>query len=250
MRDYGRVHTSFWTSETIRSLSAEARTLAFYLLTSPHTTIAGVFRLPDGYACEDLQASPETVEKGFKELFEKGFANRCETTKWVWICKHLEWNPPENPNQRKAAAKCAMSVPDNCTWKSDFLSTCGDFLGLDVPKKRNCSGTLPQPFANQEQEQKQEQKKEHASPTGSAAAHGSRLPDAWTLPDDWRTWAKSERPDVDPDREAASFADYWHAVPGQKGRKADWQGTWRNWIRRANATRGVSRETPMPRLEA
>ena len=35
-------------------------------------------------------------------------------------------------------------------------------------------------------------------------------------------------------READCFADYWHAVPGAKGRKADWQGTWRNWIRRSD----------------
>lgn len=33
--------------------------------------------------------------------------------------------------------------------------------------------------------------------------------------------------------EADRFRDYWIAQPGQKGVKADWSGTWRNWIRRA-----------------
>lgn len=67
-----------------------------------------------------------------------------------------------------------------------------------------------------------------------ASPIGSRLPADWSLPDDWRAWAEAERPDVDVAREAASFADYWHGLAGAKARKADWLGTWRNWIRRSN----------------
>lgn len=33
--------------------------------------------------------------------------------------------------------------------------------------------------------------------------------------------------------ELAKFRDYWAAQPGQKGVKADWPATWRNWCRRA-----------------
>ena len=70
MRDYGKVHTSFWTSETIRSMSEDARILAMYLLTCPHNTIAGVFRLPDGYICDDMQWPIERVLKAFAETVE------------------------------------------------------------------------------------------------------------------------------------------------------------------------------------
>jgi hypothetical protein len=157
LRDYGKVHTSFWSSATIRSLSEDGRTLALYLMTSPHTTIAGVFRLPDGYVCEDLQWSPERVAKGFEELLRNGFANRCETTKWLWIVKHLAWNPPENPNQCKAAAKCADGVPDECAWKLDFMRVCGPRIGLAAPPKPNRSRTVAKPFRNQEQKQEQKQ---------------------------------------------------------------------------------------------
>lgn len=160
MREYGKVHTTFWSSPTIRALSEDGRTLAFYLLTSPHSTSAGVFRLPDGYVCEDLQWSSERVSEGFRELFAKGFANRCGTTKWVWIVKHFDWNPPENPNQRKAAAKIAQSIPDECAWKPDFMRVYGDFLGIEWSKNANRSATVPKPFANQEQEQEQEQEKD------------------------------------------------------------------------------------------
>lgn len=160
MRDYGKVHTSFWASANIRSMSEDGRHLALYLLTCPHGTIAGTFRLPDGYVCEDLQWSSERVSKGFAELFANGFANRCETTKWVWVVKHLEWNPPENPNQRKSAAKVVGQIPDSCGWKADFMRVCGESLGLDVTEFIKRHGTVKQPLPNQEQEQEQKQEQD------------------------------------------------------------------------------------------
>lgn len=164
MRDYGKVFSRIWESEDFRSLSEDGRTLVLYLLTCKHATIAGVFRLPDGYACEDLQWSPERVREGFANASTKGFATRDEPTKWVWIAKFLEWNPPENPNQKKAAAKIALSVPEQCVWKSDFLSVATRSLGLDDDD--GC-GTLPKGLPNQKQKQKQKQdKKTGDSPAG------------------------------------------------------------------------------------
>jgi hypothetical protein len=156
MRDYGKVHTSFWTSPNIRELSDDGRALAIYLLTCPHGTIAGVFRLPDGYACEDLQWDTKRMKKTLAELLANGFATRCETTKWVWVTKHFVWNPPENPNQKKSAAKIVMQIPDECSWKADFIGKCGVYFGFDSTKSepfRNPSETLAEPLPNQEQEQ-------------------------------------------------------------------------------------------------
>lgn len=166
MRDYGKVYSTFWSSETTGGLSDDAKLLALYLMTCSHSTIAGVFRLPDGYVSEDLHWSGERVSKGFAELFAKGFANRCETTKWVWVKKHLEWNKPENPNQCKAAAKVARSVPDQCAWKRDYWRDSAEVLTLEPLPAFNPSGTVTQTLAEgfrnqeQEQEQKQEQKQE------------------------------------------------------------------------------------------
>lgn len=63
----------------------------------------------------------------------------------------------------------------------------------------------------------------------------SRLPADWQLPDSWREWATAERPDLDMQRAAAGFADYWRAKPGKDGRKTDWFATWRNWVRNERA---------------
>lgn len=179
MRDYGKVHTSFWTSDSMRKLSEDGRALALYLLTSPHGTLAGVMRLPDGYVCEDMQWEPERVAKGFSELLAKGFANRCETTKWTWVVAHFEWNPLDNPNQQKSARKILESIPAACGWKRAFMRDCGVFIGLPVDGSANPSVTVPKGSRNQEQEQEQDQEKTKSDspsvPEGGPLANG-RLP--------------------------------------------------------------------------
>lgn len=232
MRDYGKVYSTFWSSQTTHSLSDDGKLLALYLMTCSHNTIAGVFRLPDGYVAEDIGWDSARVQKGFSELLAKGFANRCETTKWVWVVKHLEWNKPENPNQRKSAAKVAQSVPVECTWKSCFMRDCAESLGIKDPTENNRSSTVAQPLLNQEQEQEQEQ---DVNAPSEKSPRGTALPKDWSLPDDWKTWAVTARPDIDVEMAADSFRDFWIAKPGKEGRKTDWKATWRNWVRNQRA---------------
>jgi uncharacterized protein YdaU (DUF1376 family) len=63
------------------------------------------------------------------------------------------------------------------------------------------------------------------------SAPSTRLSEDWQLPDEWAVWAKQERPDLNPNKVADSFKDYWIAQPSSKGKKANWLATWRNWIR-------------------
>ena len=64
-------------------------------------------------------------------------------------------------------------------------------------------------------------------------------------------WARKEFPGIDGRRQTDLFVDYWRAAPGQKGVKADWVSTWRNWIRRAaddlETHRGPSNVRHLPR---
>lgn len=73
---------------------------------------------------------------------------------------------------------------------------------------------------------------ERKKPTGSSsAARGQRLPDDWAPGTDLLAWARKRFPDVDAQAETEKFSDHWRAQPGARGRKADWDATWRNWIR-------------------
>ena len=238
MRDYGKVYSTFWSSQTTGQMSDDAKLLAMYLMTCSHSTIAGVYRLPDGYVSEDIGWSSERVKQGFEELFAKCFANRCETTKWVWIRKHLEWNKPENPNQRKSAAKIALSIPDECAWKLDFMRDCGEVLAIFTPENNNPSETVGEGLPNQEQEQEQKQDIGALSASPPKSPRGTALSADWELPDDWRAWAEAQRPDLDVLLVADAFRDFWIAKPGKDGRKSDWQATWRNWVRNQRSAAG------------
>lgn len=82
---------------------------------------------------------------------------------------------------------------------------------------------------------------ESGKPAADAAnTRGTRLADDWSLPQDWLNWATSEMrwPVTTACNEAAKFADYWHAMPGAKGRKVDWLMTWRNWCRNSKTPAG------------
>jgi hypothetical protein len=61
----------------------------------------------------------------------------------------------------------------------------------------------------------------------------TRLPEGWTPSDDMVAQMRTECPNVNQQSEYRKFVDYWRAQPGQKGVKADWEATYRNWIRKA-----------------
>jgi len=78
--------------------------------------------------------------------------------------------------------------------------------------------------------------KPDAKPAVKPDKRGFRLPDDWQLPKSWGEWALQKRSDLsaaDVRNQAERFADYWHAKTGANARKADWEATWRNWIRDA-----------------
>lgn len=56
-----------------------------------------------------------------------------------------------------------------------------------------------------------------------------RLPADWELPTLWMLWAQKERPDLDVESVSNQFRDYW---VGTGKAMADWEATWRNWVRR------------------
>lgn len=89
----------------------------------------------------------------------------------------------------------------------------------------------PRLSISQEPIAKKNQERESA-PDGSplSAGRGLRIPD--DFPDaEAIDWCRTERPDLDPAQLAAKFRDYWLGVPGQRGRKANWPATWRNFVR-------------------
>lgn len=124
MRDYGSVHTRFWINRDIQKLSDASKLLALYLLTGPHANMLGCFRLPLGYACEDLHWASEIVSTGLNSLSQIHFALYDSICGWVFLPQFLIWNPIENPNQGKNITRLFEQVPK----KVSFLKRLIDVL--------------------------------------------------------------------------------------------------------------------------
>lgn len=120
------------------------------------------------------------------------------------------WKAQGQKSQRKQEVKNAAAMPPQCD--------------LQLPKVKREGKPSPK----------------------KAPDKGFRLPENWELGRADGEWAVDQGMAEERVRfEADKFRDYWRGVPGAKGRKVDWSGTWRNWIRKAldDAPRTPSQKT-------
>lgn len=75
----------------------------------------------------------------------------------------------------------------------------------------------------------------------------SRLPEDWQPRQEDVLLMKEHFPSLDLKLETHAFRDYWRSVAGAKGRKSDWDATWRNWIRNTYK-RSYNRVNSQPEL--
>lgn len=122
MRIYGSVQICFWENTDTQNLSDQAKLLAIYLLTGPHSNMAGVFRLPEGYIKEDLGWNSEMVKKAFNELSNINFLTRDEKQNWLVIHQFLKWNPIQNPKQGVGVQKLFQVIPTQSTVFKPFVN--------------------------------------------------------------------------------------------------------------------------------
>ena len=97
MRDFSKISPALWHSQRFNTLpSDDGRYLYLYFLTCEHQNSAGCYRLPDGYACNDLQWPQERYLKARSQLIQAeliGFDDACSV---VMICRWFKHNPPMN----------------------------------------------------------------------------------------------------------------------------------------------------------
>lgn len=109
---YTRIKHKFWRDERVQRWSDDARLLALYLLTSPHSNLLGCYVLPKLYACEDLGWEPSRFDRAFAQLLRDGFCEYDTQTKLVLITNFLRHNPLDiSPNRIKAAINLVQDLP-------------------------------------------------------------------------------------------------------------------------------------------
>jgi len=66
---------------------------------------------------------------------------------------------------------------------------------------------------------------------------GTRLPANWEPSDEDIAYCKKERTDLQWQRVAENFRDYWLAQAGSKAVKMDWSRVWKTWVRNEKGAR-------------
>ena len=101
MREFSKISPAVWRSKRFFTLPSDDAKFAYlYLLTCEHQNSAGAFRLPTGYAVEDLGWTPERFLAAIEGLTNAGMVLRDEETAEMVIANWFKHNPPMNPKHR------------------------------------------------------------------------------------------------------------------------------------------------------
>ena len=149
----------------------------------------------------------------------------------------------QNRRAGKASAAKRKRLKNNETGATAVAGAGGDAMGGagDAPPQKTSTPGLPIHLTSEPPSETTVSSGEGAPESqrvsmGESQPEGkraTRLNAQWRLPPELRRWA--EDAGLAPARigpTAERFRDYWMAQPGQKGVKADWPATWRNWVRR------------------
>lgn len=79
-----------------------------------------------------------------------------------------------------------------------------------------------------------------SSKKSGARKRGTRIPEEFMPEQSVIDAMKVECPNVNFQTEHRKFVDYWASKAGQAAVKLDWDATWRNWIRNARPSSGMS----------
>lgn len=99
------------------------------------------------------------------------------------------------------------------------------------------------PEQNRTDSDTETEQKEPAPRKRVASKRGTRIPDDWKPDEVLTSWALIENPGIDLKKTIDSFTDYWRAKAGSAAVKLDWDATFRNWVRRQDASNNGSNRT-------
>jgi hypothetical protein len=194
------------------------------------------------------------------------FANEpyCERLAWVWLIREAAWKDRVVRVGRAVISlrrgECAVStrfVADRWQWsesrvrrylgrlsKQGLIDTKSDAHATQITICNYDKYQLPTQAGDagptQDRRTSDANKNElntgntgnieKETPTGVSKKRGSRLSEDWQLPDDWRQDAADRGLSAGKiTTEAEKFRNHFIGQPGQRGVRADWRSTWRNW---------------------
>lgn len=200
MRDYATVAPQFWLGKTGRELrkkGAEAQVVSFYLMTSPHANMLGLYYLPILYIAHETGLGFEGALKGLKSAIEAGFCSYDEDTEMVWVHEMAAYQVGKalKPGDNRCAGVRSeyASLTEN-PFLSSFYERYKNDFHLNIKREtRQVLEGASKGLRSQDQEQDQEQEKDkdllgHGSatpPRGQGQSEGDNPEPKKTYPDEF-----------------------------------------------------------------
>lgn len=204
---YRAVYGSFWTGDTGRALKKcgpACQVLAAYLITSPHSNMAGVYYLPLTYIGQDTGLDFNSVCEGLAKLERLGFAVYDHATEWVWVCGAIDYQVNLRNSKQVAGARTLVERCGSSELLTRVLARHGAALGCppqDPPVTpaggmEDPSMTLPSPMDDLGITEKGIRDQGSGRETETGTGEGSSLSasvegDVW---EEWReVWASNPK---------------------------------------------------------
>lgn len=140
MREYAAVAPTFWTRGSGKRLrgDAEAQVVALYLMTSPHTTMVGIFHLGLPTLSHETGLTLEGARKGLERTLQEGLAHWDEDEELVYVPALARYQVGERlgrgkggkMDHRVTGVKRALAPFEGHRFHDMFLERYGDAYSL------------------------------------------------------------------------------------------------------------------------
>ena len=263
------IKPEFWRSEDIAALSIEDRLLFIGLWSYVEDNGVGRDESQliqcDLYPLDTFTEASLRTRGGLMRLSQQGLITRFEGPdgrRYLQINswdKHQKINRPSKPRfPQYNAENCTLtegSLSPHCTLAEGSLPEQGtgnreQGTGKDTPFSPPHETEAAESASAETQTVAADAAPATANtskPSKASKARGTRLPDGWQPDQALADWTRANAPAAANATEVDRFRDYWQSLSGQRGIRADWAATWRNWARRCQEQAHGPQRGPAPR---
>ena len=104
---YRTIDAAFWSDPAISGLKPNAKLLALYLVTNPHSHVGGIYYLPKSAIEEETGLAGRTLDTLCDTLSSAGFARFDKKTRVVWVRNMFRYQGRGQKKERSVAKHLA-----------------------------------------------------------------------------------------------------------------------------------------------
>ena len=130
-RKFAKVYPNVWKSKKLREVSAKAKLLAMYFLTSPSYCMVGIYEQPQELIRKHTGLNQDHLDQAMHELFEVDFIRYDYNTEVVWVVDMALSQVADgrlSPSQKKGVINelARLSIECQFLFVDDFIQHYGN----------------------------------------------------------------------------------------------------------------------------